>query len=228
MKASLLHRIRHPIRLFVVFDNFISDLFHPNEPRWNSLVNKWRIRSPAEWVRMEKVILLYKTSALLQNGNEGFIGLFDMHALHGRNLLCEVTIGIHGTRKISPLDNNAMCQTDSVIVFSKGGGLVYDTGTGIICYIVIRKNLVVLVGTFILGEVIKDRNVLLPHKILSGESLKNLIEIRCHLWLPLLFAHLRIKLTQTGLCHNVSVSRIFIEEFHILQFFMHTQGNIGG
>ena len=92
MEASFLDLVGDPVGLVVVFDDLVLDLLNPDKPRRDGLVDQRSVRPPAVGVGVIKVVLLNESALRLDESNEGVIGLLDVEALDGGDLVGEDTV----------------------------------------------------------------------------------------------------------------------------------------
>ena len=89
---------------------------------------------------MGNITLDNKPALLLQIPDDLTICLLDVDALVLWYLGCESTSLVNGARGDLVLGDDLVSETYSVIVFSPCGGLVDDTGTGLLGDVVVRQD----------------------------------------------------------------------------------------
>mmetsp|Transcript_26727 Transcript_26727/g.48540 ORF Transcript_26727/g.48540 Transcript_26727/m.48540 type:complete len:432 (-) Transcript_26727:138-1433(-) len=228
MKTSLLDRVGDPVGLIIVFDESVTDFLHLDKPRWDSLVDKRSIRTPAKGIGVIQIILLHQPPSFLNQLNKGIIGLFDVNALDGLYGVGKQSIGIHRTWNVLALKNNFVGQTDTIIIFSKGRCLMDNTSTGVVSHVGIRKDLKVVSRLGCVCEKVKERFVPLSHQVCSHQGRLDLIRFGSHGRLPLLLViHDGIELCQARFCQNVLLHCLLVLNMNVLQFGMDTERQVG-
>mmetsp|Transcript_7069 Transcript_7069/g.12615 ORF Transcript_7069/g.12615 Transcript_7069/m.12615 type:complete len:341 (-) Transcript_7069:704-1726(-) len=132
VKAFRFHVIRHPVRFVVACNQILALFLHFDEPTRHSLVNQRSVRTPAVWVVVNLVAVEDKLTFLLQPLLDIFVSSLDMLAFEVGNLICVAAIVIdRADHTGAVLFDDASCEADAVIVFTKGWCLVDDAGTGL-------------------------------------------------------------------------------------------------
>lgn len=106
---------------------------------------------------MGNITLDNKPSLLLQIPDDLTIGLLDVDTLVLRNLGCESTSLINGTRRDLIFGDDLVSETDSVIVFSPCWSLMDNTGTSFFRDVIVGQDsecsvLVLTVSSHVLTE----------------------------------------------------------------------------
>jgi len=70
MESPLFDVVGNPISFIIIRYNFVPDILDPYKPGWNSFVDKRRVISPAEWVRVIEIIFLNKSAGGFDQRNK--------------------------------------------------------------------------------------------------------------------------------------------------------------
>mmetsp|Transcript_6466 Transcript_6466/g.14027 ORF Transcript_6466/g.14027 Transcript_6466/m.14027 type:complete len:811 (-) Transcript_6466:137-2569(-) len=229
VESSLLDRIRHPVRLLVVLDDLIANVFHLDEPRRHRLVDEGRVAAPAEGIAVIEVVLVDQPAALLDEFDERVVGLLDVQPLHLGDVGGEESVGVDGTREVLPLLDDAVREAHAVIVLAEGGRLVDDARSGVVGDVLVREDAKVLLGPLAGGEVVEDGLVLLADEVASKVGGLDGVQIVCHLGLPLLLVvHDGEQLGQTRLGEYVPLFGLLVEDLDVFHGGMNAQRDVAG
>ena len=114
---------------------------------------------------MVVVVLLDKRTLRFQNATELVVRLLNVFADDAVDKLGEVSVDVHRTGNDSLyLVHNPVGHTDAVVVISKGGGLLNNAGTRVVCDVGVGEN--AKVGAVVV-EIVEERDVAFPREILS-------------------------------------------------------------
>ena len=88
---------------------------------------------------MIKIVLLNQATLIFDEFDESVVTLFHMQPLDFRHGIREQAVGIHRAGQVLALFNDLASKADTVIVLTKGQGLVHNARTGIIRHVFIRQ-----------------------------------------------------------------------------------------
>mmetsp|Transcript_18800 Transcript_18800/g.42969 ORF Transcript_18800/g.42969 Transcript_18800/m.42969 type:complete len:376 (+) Transcript_18800:4408-5535(+) len=174
---------------------------------------------------MHQHVLLDQPAATLDVGDEGVVGLLDVHALGDGHLVGEQTVGIHGARELVSLLDDPTGHADPEIVLSKGWCLVDDTRTGVVGDVGIAHDLEV---GFRADEKVEQGLIPLALEVGTEHRLLDGVELVGHLGLPLFLVHSGVDLRQPGLGQDVPVVGFLVEDLHVFHFRVDAQRQVGG
>ena len=228
VETSLLDLVGDPVGLVVVGDDLVADLLDLDEPRGHGLVDEGGVGPPAEGVGVIEVVLLNEAAGLLEELDEGIVGVLDVLAGDGGDLVGEATVPVDGAGQILALGNDAVGEADAVIVLAKGRGLVDDARTGVVGNVGVGNDAEVLVGTFGTHEEVKDGLVLLPDEVGTLHALQNFKVLSGLVGLPLLLVvHDGIELGKPSLGQDVLATGLLVLDLDVVHGGMDTKGNVG-
>ena len=170
-KSSLANMSRHPSSGIVVLDELLDGRLDTDEPGWDGLVDEGSAGSPAEGVLMAQGSLHNEAATGLEVLLNSLIGLFDVDTLVFGYLLGVPAGFVDWVGWGLVTGDDTVGNSNAMIVVTKGGGLVDDTGTGVRGDIGVSKN---AEGTVLeaLLEVGEDGLVALADKVLALERLE--------------------------------------------------------
>mmetsp|Transcript_43509 Transcript_43509/g.109087 ORF Transcript_43509/g.109087 Transcript_43509/m.109087 type:complete len:273 (+) Transcript_43509:212-1030(+) len=134
MEALLLHIRRHPVRLGVVLQQAVLNGGHLDKPGGHRPVDEGRVGAPAEGVRVIELRHVKQAAGRLDVRHDVLVRLLHVHSL-------EVGDGVHkaraGVQRAGQLRDvhNLVVNAHAIIVLAKGGRLVHDAGTAVVCHV---------------------------------------------------------------------------------------------
>lgn len=150
----------------------MSDL---DEPAIKSTVDERGLTTPAEGIAMLNCTVCEKTALCLQVLDDGLVSLLNVDALVRLDHRQEFTILIDRNGSLSRLDN-AICNTSSIIIFTKAWSTVNDTCTSVFGDERSTKDLEAAIGGSVFEES-KERLVAFANESLSFECFKDFMAL---------------------------------------------------
>mmetsp|Transcript_50895 Transcript_50895/g.114448 ORF Transcript_50895/g.114448 Transcript_50895/m.114448 type:complete len:741 (+) Transcript_50895:1036-3258(+) len=174
VKALLLDEGGHPVGLVVAVDQVLPLLLDLDEPAWHGLVDQRSVRAPAMRIVVDLSPIEHQAALLLEVLLDVLVCSLHVLALEVGHLLREAAIVVDGAYHARPvLLDDAMGQTDAVIVLAEGRCLVDDTGTSLGGNVAIGDNVPRLLLHLAL-EVVEQRLVRSPDKLRALNLLQEL------------------------------------------------------
>ncbi|EYU46175.1 hypothetical protein MIMGU_mgv1a009767mg [Erythranthe guttata] len=138
MKPFFLHKVRYPVCLFIVLQQFIFNLFYSHKPAGYSPVDEGSIRSPTKRIAVSKTSRFDEPAFLFHCLDNIFISILDIALAEFNDSLGKTAIVIHCYYQWFPLLNDAILHTDTVIIFTKCRSTVNNSDKAL--FIQLRKH----------------------------------------------------------------------------------------